>query len=164
MRAVVVRSTRSSDPVSTVEPEAVEALQDALAAEHAALWSYSLAVAFLPNRRAQQAREDADQHRELRAAIEQTLTDLGQRPVSALPAYATPKPVTDADTAAELLVIAETDALGAWRSVLEHTVDRPLRRAALEALTKATRRCAYWRRVVGSSPPIPTFPGHPDQL
>jgi len=164
MSSVVVAAALrrlAQQPVSTVEPEAVEALQDALAVEHAALWSYALAIAFLPTAQARQARDDADEHRELRSAIEQTLTDLGHRPVSAQPAYATPRPVTDAESAAELLVIAETDALAAWRSVMEHTVDRPLRRAALEALSKSTRRCARWRRIVGTSPAIPVFPGRP---
>ena len=40
------------------------------------------------------ARTDATAHRELRGRVEATLTQLGQRPVSAQPAYATPQPVS----------------------------------------------------------------------
>ena len=82
-------------PVSTIDGQATQALQAALGAEHAALWCYSLAVAFLVEPQQSQARRDADVHRELRSRIEQTLTQIGQRPVSAQPAYATPQPVTD---------------------------------------------------------------------
>jgi hypothetical protein len=146
---------------STIDTTASDALQDALAAEHAAVWSYSLAVAFLPQSQLAQARADAEAHRVLRGAVEQTLTQIGSKPISAQPAYATPQPVTDGRSAAALAVVAETDALGAWRSVLERTTDRALRQAALSALTDGTLRCAQWRVVVNTPPAIPVFPGRP---
>jgi hypothetical protein len=144
-----------------LDEAAVAALQDVLATEHAALWSYSLAVVYLPPAQIAQARTDAAAHRELRAAVEVTLTQVGQRPVSAQPAYATPKPVVDAPSAAGLLVTAETDAAAAWRSVLERGADPALRRAGLDALTDTTTRCARWRAVVGAVPAVPVFPGRP---
>lgn len=142
-----------------LDEAAVGALQDVLGTEHAALWSYALAVAFLAPPQAADARTDAAAHRELRAQIETTLTRLGQRPVSAQPAYATPQPVTDAASAAALLVTAETDAAAAWRSVLERSADRSLRRAGLKALITTAGRCARWRGVVGTDPAVPVFPG-----
>ena len=145
--------------MSVIDEGATDALQAALAAEHAALWSYGLAVAFLDPAERAQARDDAEAHRTLRAAVETTLSQIGARAVSAQPSYATPQPVDDAASAAALAVVAETDALGAWRSVLERTTDRPLRQAALDALTEGTLRCARWRVVVGSPPAIPVFPG-----
>lgn len=147
------------DQPSTIDETATEALQDALATEHAALWCYGLALAYLGRAEAGQARADADAHRTLRAAVEQTLRQIGVRAVTAQPAYATPQPVTDAATAAALVLVAETDALAAWRSVLERTADRPLRQAALDALTQGTLRTARWRVVVGSPPAVPVFPG-----
>ncbi len=146
---------------STIDPTAAAALQDALGAEHAALWVYSLILAFLPAEQLDRARADEQAHRVLRGAVEQTLTQIGTRPVSAQPAYATPKPVTDGASAAAVAVVAETDALAAWRSVVERTSDRGLRQAALTALTEGTLRCAQWRAVVNTPPAIPTFPGRP---
>ncbi|MHA6793313.1 ferritin-like domain-containing protein [Pseudonocardia bannensis] len=148
-------------PRSTIDDTAREALQVALAAEHAALWAYSLIVAFLPEAQVRRAREDAAAHRSLRGLVEQTLTDIGAKPVSAQPAYASPEPVTDTRSAGALAVVAETDAMAAWRSVLEHTTDAPLRKAALDALTQATLRCARWRSATGMAPAIPVFPGRP---
>jgi hypothetical protein len=144
-----------------IDPESEAALQDALATEHAALWCYSYAVAFLPRDQLAQAREAEQAHRTLRGRIEQTLTQIGARAVSAQPAYATPQPATDGLSAARLLVVAETDALSAWRSVVERTADRELRQAALGALTDGTVRCARWRWAVGDLPAIEPFPGSP---
>ena len=146
---------------SRIDETAEAGLQDTLAAEHAALWCYSYALAFLTSAQLAQARDDEDAHRRLRGQIEQTLTQIGARAVSALPAYATPQPVTDGPSAAALLVVAETDALAAWRSLVERTTDRALRQAALTALTDTTVRCARWRTVVGTAPAIPVFPGRP---
>jgi hypothetical protein len=149
----------SDDP--RIDETAVAALQNALAAEHAAIWCYALAVAFLSGADATRAREDENAHRELRNQVEETLTQLGAPPISAQPAYATPQPVTDSASAARLAVVAETDALAAWRSVLERSRDRALRQAALDTLSATTLRCARWRAAVGESPTIPVFPGRP---
>jgi hypothetical protein len=148
-------------PISTIDGPATQALQATLGAEHAALWCYSLAVAFLPPPQQIQARRDADVHRELRSRIEQTLTQIGQRPVSAQPAYGTSQPVIDPVSAARLAVVAETDCLTSWRALLEQTTDRGLREAALKALIDATARCARWRTAVGDTPAVPVFPGRP---
>jgi hypothetical protein len=142
-----------------IDKAAEDALQDALAAEHAAIWCYTLIPAFLPANQVPAARSDADAHRTLRAQLEQTLSDIGAQPVSAQPAYRTPKPVVDGPSAAALAVVAETDALAAWCSLMERTGDRELRRAALDTLTKGTLRCAVWRTVVNDQPAIPVFPG-----
>jgi hypothetical protein len=150
---------RLSNP--RIDETAVAALQNALAAEHAAIWCYALAVAFLTGADAARAWEDEDAHRELRNQVEETLTQLGAPAVSAQPAYATPRPVTDPASAAQLAAVAETDALAAWRSVLERTRDRALRQAALDTLSAGTLRCARWRASIGESPTIPVFPGKP---
>jgi uncharacterized protein DUF4439 len=145
-----------------LDEASVDALQDALAAEHAALWCYSLAAAFLTGPAADQARDDARDHVQLRGAVERTLSRFGAPAVSAQPAYATPEPVVDAGSAAALLRVAETDALAAWRSVLERSIDLGVRRPALKALSDGTLRCARWRVVTGTPPAIPVFPGRPD--
>jgi len=147
----------SSNP--RIDETSVAALQNALAAEHAAIWSYALAVAFLSGADATRAREDEEAHRELRAQIEETLAQLGEPAASAQPAYATPRPVTDAASAAELAVVAESDTVAAWRSVLERSRDRALRQAALDTMSAATLRCARWRAAIGRTPTIPVFPG-----
>lgn len=140
----------------------VDALQPALAAEHAAVWAYGLAGAFLADSLAEQQAEAAAAHRARRDATERLLLDAGAQPVPPEPGYLTPEPVTDAASALRLTITAETDSAEAWRSVIERSQAEPtLRRAALDALTTAAVRATRWRSAAGDEPPTVTFPGAP---
>ncbi|MCP2256894.1 protein of unknown function (DUF4439) [Streptoalloteichus tenebrarius] len=141
--------------------EAVEAVQRALAAEHAAEWSYGLAAVLVAKEMEKTASTDLAAHRTRREATERMLRDAGATPVPPQPAYQPPKPVTDAASATELLVTAETDTAGAWRAVLERTDDQGLRQFALDALTSAAVRATRWRRAGRQSPLTVPFPGQP---
>lgn len=140
----------------------VDALQPALAAEHAAVWAYGLAGAFMAEELAGQLAEAAAAHRARRDATERMLIDAGVLPVQAEPGYLTPEPVTDAVSALRLAVTVETDAAAAWRSVIERSPAEPgLRGAALDGLTGAAVRSARWRAAAGSVPSTVPFPGAP---
>ncbi|HZA16035.1 MAG TPA: ferritin-like domain-containing protein [Pseudonocardiaceae bacterium] len=140
----------------------VDALQAALATEHAAVWVYGLAGAFLPDELVGQLRQAAGAHQARRDATERTLIDAGAQPVPAEPGYLMPEPVTDAASALRLLIIAETDTAAAWRSVLERSPAEPIQRtAALDALTQAAVRATRWRAVAGITPLTVPFPGTP---
>ena len=151
--------TRERDDGPAVPRVTVEALQRALAGEHAALWAYKMALAFVPPDWSARARTDIEAHTTLRGQITQTLSDVGQRPVSAQPAYSPPQPVVDAVSAGALLVSAETDAIAAWRSVTERSSQASLREAGLQAMIECTGRLAFWRTVTERSPAVPVFPG-----
>ncbi|GAA1829921.1 hypothetical protein GCM10009836_04750 [Pseudonocardia ailaonensis] len=142
-----------------LDQASIDSLQRVLAAEHAALWCYTLVLAFVPADQATQARKDIDEHRTLRTQVEQTLTDVGARPVSAQPAYATGVPVTDVLSAGRLIVTAENDVLAGWRSVLEQTTSQQLRVAALQALSAGVVRASRWRAATGTLPTVPALPG-----
>lgn len=140
----------------------VDALQPALAAEHAAVWAYGLAGAFLADPMAEQLAEATAAHRARRDATERALLDAGARPVPAEPGYLTPEPVTDAGSALRLAITVENDAARAWHSVIERSPAEPgLRSAALEALTGAAVRAARWRVAAGDLPATVAFPGAP---
>ncbi|MGH3816006.1 MAG: ferritin-like domain-containing protein [Pseudonocardiaceae bacterium] len=145
----------------------MDALQAALAAEHAAVWVYGLAGAFVPDELAGELDEGVVAHQARRDATERTLIDAGARPLPAEPGYLSPEPVTDAASALRLVITAETDTAAAWRSVVESSVvDRSpaepdLRGAALDALTRAAVRATRWRAAAGITPPTVPFPGAP---
>lgn len=153
------RRPAQTDDESPIDDVAVEALQRVLASEHAALWAYTLALAFVPPGWGTRARADIEAHKTLRSQVTKTLSDLGKRPVSAQPAYTPPQPVVDAVSAGALLVAAESDTTAAWRSLLERSTYLPLRTAGLTAMTDSTGRCAYWRGVTDRAPVVPVFPG-----
>jgi len=145
----------------------VDALQGALAAEHAAIWSYGVVAAFVPGTLDGQLEEAASAHQARRDATELVLIDAGAPPVPPEPGYLTPEPVTDATSALRLAITAETDAAAAWRSVVElspaeHSpADPGLRSAALDALTEAAVRATRWRATASVRPLTVPFPGAP---
>jgi hypothetical protein len=140
----------------------VDALQSALAAEHAAIWVYGVVGAFVSDALDSQLNQAATAHQARRDATERVLIDAGAPPVPPEPGYLTPEPVTDAASALRLAITAETDAAAAWRSVVERSpADPGLRGAALDALTGAAVRATHWRATAGTKPATVPFPGAP---
>lgn len=149
------------DPVTTgtVEPEATTALQQALAAEHAAVWIYGLVSAFLPDDFAKGLDEGAAAHRERRDAAERVLTAAGTTPEPAEPAYVPATPVTDQASAVAVVAVAESDAAQAWHGVLVRTDDAPLRTMAAHALLASATRGTSWRAEANEQPAAVALPG-----
>jgi hypothetical protein len=145
----------------TMTADEAKATQDALSAEHAALWIYRLVSAFLPDDYNAAVDEGTNAHRARRDTTELLLSGAGQNPRSGEPAYVPPQPVTDQPSAIAVLVVAETDVTVAWRAVLERTDNKPLRATALTGLTDAAVRATRWRLAGGQTPPTPPLPGTP---
>ncbi|GAA1943230.1 ferritin-like domain-containing protein [Amycolatopsis minnesotensis] len=153
----------SIDPAKAPKPpaEAGDAVQEALAAEHAAVWVYGLVTAFLPDGYRASATDGAADHRARRDACERMLASAGVSAKPAKPAYVTPKPVTDGKSAMAVVATAEADVATAWRGVVERTDDRGLRAFAALALTGSARRGTRWRIAAGEQPSAPALPGTP---
>ncbi|NIJ12854.1 hypothetical protein FHU38_003198 [Saccharomonospora amisosensis] len=143
--------------------ESVAALQEALAAEHAAVWVYGLVSAFLPDDFGKGIEAGADAHRDRRDACERVLTAAGATPRPAEPAYLPPQPVTGTESAQAVVITAETDAARAWHGVLEHSDDARLRVLATQALVGSATRCTSWRMEAGVSPAAVALPGRGEQ-
>jgi hypothetical protein len=131
----------------------------ALGAEHAAVWSCGLASAYLAPADQGTLSTAALAHRERRDALVALCEAGGVTPVPAAAAYATPRPVDDAASAAALLVVAEDDTAVAWRAVLERTDDLGLRRSGVAAVVSAATVGVTWRERAGTQPVVPPFPG-----
>ncbi|PRX51039.1 uncharacterized protein DUF4439 [Prauserella shujinwangii] len=151
------------DRVTTGEltEQAVTALQEALAAEHAAVWVYGLVSAFLPATYRTGLEDGAAAHRDRRDACERVLAAAGATPRPPEPAYPPPEPVTDAASAESLVVTAEADAAEAWRGVLERTDDGGLRTLAVQSLIGSATRGTRWRMESGAEPAAVPLPGTP---
>jgi hypothetical protein len=151
---------RQDDSAASRVP--VGALQDALAAEHAAVWVYGLLGAFVQDTLNGRLTAAATAHQARRDATQRILIDAGTLPVPPEPGYLTPEPVTDAASALRLAITAETDVAAAWRSVIERSpADPGLRGTALDALTEAAVRATRWRATAGVAPLTVPFPGTP---
>lgn len=151
----------AASPSPAADRDTTDAVQRALATEHAAVWALQLVTAFLPAELSAQLAEAATAHQARRDVVERLLRGRGTVPVAPAAAYTSPAPVTDPGSALALLVSAESDAAAAWRSVVERTDDAAVRALAVDSLVDAAVRATRWRRAAGVAPLTVPFPGAP---
>ncbi|WP_181777743.1 ferritin-like domain-containing protein [Amycolatopsis pittospori] len=143
----------------SLDQEAAEAVQQALGAEHASIWVYGLVSAYLPAAFASAVARGTAEHVKRRDVCERMLSAAGQTPAGPEAAYVPPKPVTDANSAMELVATSESDATAAWLGVIDRTDDAALRTTALNALIGSARRGTAWRAEFGAKPVAIAMPG-----
>lgn len=135
--------------------EAVTALQNALAAEHAAVYGYGVVGARLPD---DQQRADARTahaaHLARRDAWQRLLTGAGATPGAAAAGYQLPFAVTDAAGAGRLAAHIETRLTAVYADLVA-ALTGPQRSAAADALRESALRAGRW-----GAEPVP-FPGLP---
>ncbi|MFC9257873.1 ferritin-like domain-containing protein [Amycolatopsis thailandensis] len=139
--------------------ETADAVQQALGAEHAAIWVYGLVSAYLPAAFGGAVSRGTAEHVKRRNVCERMLSAAGQPPAGPEAAYVPPKPVTDANSAMELVATAESDVAAAWLGVIDRTDDAALRTTALNALVGSARRGTAWRAEFGAKPVAIAMPG-----
>nr|WP_202425836.1 ferritin-like domain-containing protein [Streptomyces sp. HUCO-GS316] len=122
----------------------MEAVQAALAAEHAAVYGYGVVGGRIREERRTEARAAYDSHRARRDTLSRTVRDLGGEPVAAAAAYALPFPVADSATAVGLAAELEDRVAGVY-SDLVRAAQGERRRKAAEALREAAVRAVRWR-------------------
>ncbi|CAN5887897.1 hypothetical protein BH20ACT6_BH20ACT6_05940 [soil metagenome] len=139
--------------MSLAEP-VLTAVQAALAAEHAAVYAYGVCGGVLAAGSAEgvRARDGYLVHQRRRDRLQEDLRAEGVEPVAALPGYGIPQPVTDAGSAARLARLVE-DACAAAYVELVRRATGPIRRMAVDSLTRAATRGLDW----GANPVA--FPG-----
>ncbi len=138
-----------------------EALQDALAAAHTAVWGYGVVGAALgPEARGPAAAAETA-HRDVRDSVTALLGERSVEPVGAEGGYTLPFPVISAVDAARLGVVLEDGVAAAWVRVLDQAVERTTRELAVGALTAAEVRAVGWRAGAGQAPTTRAFPGLP---
>ncbi|MGW0702434.1 DUF4439 domain-containing protein [Streptomyces sp. NPDC002867] len=123
---------------------AVDAVQAALAAEHAAVYGYGVVGGRIDDDRAHEAAAAHAAHRARRDALTRTARDLGAEPVAAAAAYALPFAVPDSAAAVRLAAELEERVAGVC-SDLVRAADGPLRLEAAAALREAAVRAVRWR-------------------
>lgn len=133
----------------------------ALETEHAAIYAYGVVAAFANPTRSAQVDADVAAHRAMRDALIDSLKAAGATPPRAAAGYATPFPVVDPISAAQLAAQTEFDVSVAWRSVVENGAAPETRVFATDALAAAAVRCAVWRSTLGMDPWTLAFPGRP---
>lgn len=137
----------------------IDALQAALAAEHAVIWGYGVVGAEVADTQQSDVRAVEQTHRTRRDDTAALLRSLAAEPTGAAAYYELPFPVTDPVAGLRLAVHLEDGAAAAWRFVLSQTEDAELRRTALDALIEAALQATRWRLTAGTRPATVAFPG-----
>jgi hypothetical protein len=126
----------------------VDAFQDCLAAEHAAVWGYGViggVLAGIADMSRQRGYAEAAylEHRRRRDLITAIITDRGASAVAAEPAYELPFHVADAAACERLARGLETDAAAVYADALAD-LDRSERALAVDALADCAVRAHLW--------------------
>ncbi|MBM9465873.1 ferritin-like domain-containing protein [Nakamurella leprariae] len=149
-------STDTAGPLAEAE---ITALQQALAAESAAVWGYELLAPWLAEDARPAAIALSRSHLQRREATAERLDAGGATPDLAAPAYQPATPVTDPATAGLFAQDLEIDCAGGWRAVIGSTDDTELRGFALAGLSDAAVRLAQRKLAAGVTPATVPFPG-----
>ena len=164
--------TNPGDPITA-------ALQQLLAAQHAAVYSYPvIGVRLSDPSQIERARALEDAHRLTRDELRDQLASRAAEPVSAEPSYQPPTPSTDPAGAQQWAVQLEAACAAGYRYLLTATgvttgtgsavsTIRPisagqlvaLREQALAGLAGSAQRATGWRALVDPSSPTVAFPG-----
>jgi hypothetical protein len=129
---------------ATNDPQGVQALQAALAAENAAIYGYGVAGAMLSGDEQAAALSDWKLHLEARDTLQAMITKLGATPAAASAAYRLPFPVQDASSARQLAATIEDGVTRAYLGVVAVT-DQTLRTFGALAMQGPANRAAAWR-------------------
>ncbi|MEU2967121.1 ferritin-like domain-containing protein [Streptomyces ardesiacus] len=130
--------------MSKAEDGRLDALQAALAAEHAAVYGYGVVGGRIGDDRRTEARAAYDAHRARRDALAREVRGLGGKPVAAAAGYALPFSVPDAAAAVRLAAELEDRVAGVY-SDLVRAAEGAGRSTAAGALREAAVRAARWR-------------------
>lgn len=139
----------------TAQARLVEALQEALRREHAAVYGYGVVGAHLRGAERKKAAAHLDAHRATREQLEALVRARDAAPVQPSASYRLPFRVTDAATAHRLAIRLERASLGA-HVALVGAATRSVRRRAIVAMQQAAARQAHWSRDIDPLPGLRT--------
>ena len=152
----------TSGPGALDESTENAALNDALAAEHTAVWGYGVVGAALGADAQPQAAAAEAAHRDVRDQVIALLAGREADVVDAEGAYALPFPVLSEVDAAALAAVLEDGVAAAWVRVLDQSAERSTRELAVGVLGGTEVRAVGWRVAAGQTPVTRPFPGLPD--
>ncbi|MFF2662197.1 ferritin-like domain-containing protein [Kitasatospora sp. NPDC058032] len=148
----------ASTPSPTPAGDPATAFQDALSAEHAAVYGYGVVGARLTDdQQRTDARTTLAAHQSRRDAWQRLLATSGATPTAAAAGYQLPFPVTDAPAATRLAAHLETRLTTVYADLVA-AAPTPHRLLAADALRDSALRAHHW----GAAPtPFPGLPSSP---
>ncbi|GAA0615678.1 ferritin-like domain-containing protein [Kribbella sandramycini] len=122
----------------------LEALQAALAGEHAALYGVGVAGGKLNGAKFRAATDTFDRHRDNRDQLSALIAAADETPVAAEPAYDLPQPVTNGASAGQLVLLIERRLAGVYGDLVEAAEQPAVRKLAIEQLLATATAQLSW--------------------
>lgn len=132
----------------------VDALQAALAGEHACVYGYGVLGPYAARRDERQVRTAYETHRSRRDALADQIRARGAEPVASLPAYGVPFSVDDERTARRLAGLIEERLAPLYADLVAAADDPVLRETAANALLGTAVLSARWTDRTSALPGI----------
>ena len=136
----------------------LDALQAALAGEHACIYGYGLVGAHVSDGAADRARDAYEIHRARREELNRQIRLRRAEPVAALPAYVVPIEVDGNTSARELAGLLEQRLAVLYADLLSATSVPALRELALATLIETAVLAARWTGDTTALPGIDQVP------
>jgi len=122
----------------------LEALQAALAGEHAALYGVGVAGGKLSGAKFKAATDTFEHHRDTRDKLSDLIAAAGETPVAAEPAYDLPQPVTNAVSAGALILGIERRLAAVYGDLVEAAEQPAVRTLAIDELLATAAAQVTW--------------------
>jgi len=122
----------------------LEALQAALAGEHAALYGVGVAGGKLSGAKFMAATDTFEHHRDTRDKLSDLIAAAGETPVAAEPAYDLPQPVTNAVSAGALILGIERRLAAVYGDLVEAAEQPAVRTLAIDELLATAAAQVTW--------------------
>lgn len=132
----------------------LDALQAALAGEHACVYGYGLVGAYVSDRAEDLAGDGYQRHRARREELARQIRLRHGEPVAALPAYVVPIEVNDDASARRLAGLLEQRLAVLYADLIDATSVPALRELALTTLIETSVLAARWTRDTFALPGI----------
>lgn len=139
----------------------VDAVQAALAGEHAAVWGYGLIGARLSDDDQDEARERLNDHAKHRDQLADLARDADATPVAAQAAYRLPFEVDDAESARRLAAELENRLTAAYADVVATADSDEVRTVGVRGLARSAEHAARWSGDMSAFPGLDGRTGSP---
>lgn len=137
---------------------AIDALQAALAGEHACIYGYGVVGGNLPDEQADAARAALEIHRSRREPLADQIRLRNAEPAAALAAYELPFPVDDAASARQLATLLEQRLAAIYADLVALSNLVSVRRLATSGLAESAQLVAQWSGDITALPGIDPAP------
>jgi hypothetical protein len=153
--------TTATTKQSVAAAKEIDALQAALAGEHAAVYAYGVIAALLADDDRERAGDLLADHEKRRNRLRELLQEASATPVAARAAYNLQLEARDRESAKQLAAALERGLGAAYTDLVATSDSEIVRKAAIGGVTRSAKQVARWTGETSAFPGLDDRPGTP---